>query len=196
MSCSMAYLTRKTSRATPTGYAVPHSNIQLHGRSQNRPARRNAWRELFRLPCQRHTSGATHLVGDIRPQNRRRRLDTVSLRGVNVQRLFGSQRAMKTIEDFTQFEQRAAYFDGDILSAAAKGINPLDRGSQVHFIAELQNLLDFPPAPGLSWDGKLDASKFPRCFAGNERSAIVSLAKHVVVNATQHRFTRTTKCTT
>lgn len=107
-----------------------------------------------------HTSGAMHLVGDIRPQNHRRRLDTVSLRGVNVQRLFGSQRAMKTIEDFTQFEQRAAYFDGDILSAAAKGINPLDRGSQVHFMAELQNLLDFPPAPSLGWDGKLDASKF------------------------------------
>ena len=108
-----------------------------------------------------HTSGATHLVGDIRPQTHRRRLDTVSLRGVNVQRLFGSQRAMKTIEDFTQFEQRAAYFDGDILSAAAKGINPLERGSQVHFMAELQNLLDFPPAPGLSWDGKLDAQQFP-----------------------------------
>lgn len=95
-----------------------------------------------------HTSGTTHLVGDIRPQTHRRRLDTVSLRGVNVQRLFGSQRAMKTIEDFTQFEQRAAYFDGDILSAAAKGINPLKApGSQVHFMAELQNLLDFPPAP-------------------------------------------------
>ena len=43
-----------------------------------------------------HTSGATHLVGDIRPQSHRRRLDTTSLRGVNIQRLFGSQRALKT----------------------------------------------------------------------------------------------------
>ena len=43
-----------------------------------------------------HTSGATHLVGDIRPQSHRRRIDTVSLRGVNVQRIFGSQRAMKS----------------------------------------------------------------------------------------------------
>jgi cytochrome c peroxidase len=106
-----------------------------------------------------HTSGATHLVGDIRPQSHRRRIDTPSLRGVNIQRLFGSQRALKTIEDFTEFEQRAAYFDGDILSSAAKGINPLERGSQVHFMSEFQELLDFPPAK-LGVDGKLDPHAF------------------------------------
>ncbi|HEV3258899.1 MAG TPA: cytochrome B6 [Gemmataceae bacterium] len=106
-----------------------------------------------------HTSGATHLVGDIRPQAHRRRIDTPSLRGVNIQRLFGSQRALKTIEDFTEFEQRAAYFDGDTLSSAAKGINPLERGSQVHFMSEFQELLAFPPAP-LGVDGKLDPKKF------------------------------------
>ena len=107
-----------------------------------------------------HTSGATHLAGDIRPQNHRRRIDTPSLRGVYIQRLFGSQRALKTIEDFTEFEQRGAYFDGDQLSASAKGVNRLDRGSQVHFMAEFQELLDFPPASGLGWDGKLDPQKF------------------------------------
>jgi cytochrome c peroxidase len=107
-----------------------------------------------------HTSAATHLVGDIRPQSHRRRIDTPSLRGVRVQRLFGSQRALKNIEDFTEFEQRAAYFDGDILSSAAKGINPLERSTQVHFMAEFQELLDFPPAPGLGWDAKLDPKKF------------------------------------
>jgi cytochrome c peroxidase len=106
-----------------------------------------------------HTSAATHLVGDIRPQAHRRRIDTPSLRGVNIQRLFGSQRALKSVEDFTEFEQRAAYFDGDILSSAAKGINPLERGSQVHFMAEFQDLLGFPPAP-LGLDGKLDPKKF------------------------------------
>src|SRR5205823_322803 len=108
-----------------------------------------------------HTSAATHLVGDIRPQSHRRRIDTPSLRGVNIQRLFGSQRALKSIEDFTEFEQRAAYFDGDQVSASAKGVNPLERGSQVHFMAEVQDLLDFPPAPGLGWDGRLDPRKFP-----------------------------------
>ncbi len=107
-----------------------------------------------------HTSAATHLVGDIRPQAHRRRIDTPSLRGVNIQRLFGSQRALKTIEDFTEFEQRAAYFDGDQVSASAKGINVLERGSQVHFMAEVQNLLDFPPAPALGLDGKLDPKQF------------------------------------
>jgi cytochrome c peroxidase len=99
-------------------------------------------------------------VGDIRPQQNRRRIDTPSLRGVNIQRLFGSQRALKSVEDFTEFEQRAAYFDGDILSSAAKGLNPLERGSQVHFMAEFQELLAFPPAPGLGLDGKLDPRKF------------------------------------
>jgi len=107
-----------------------------------------------------HTSGATHLIGDIRPQAHRRRIDTPSLRGVNIQRLFGSQRALKTVEDFTEFEQRAAYFDGDQVSATAKGINVLERGSQVHFMAEVQELLNFPPAPGLGIDGKLNPKKF------------------------------------
>ncbi|MFO0970559.1 MAG: cytochrome B6 [Gemmataceae bacterium] len=109
-----------------------------------------------------HTSGATHLVGDIRPQSHRRRIKTVSLRGVNVQRIFGSQRAMKSIEDFTQFEQLAAYFDGDPLTAMAKGMNILDRSTQVHFMAEVQDLLDFPPAPNLGLDGKLHPKKFAK----------------------------------
>lgn len=106
-----------------------------------------------------HTNAATHEVGDIRPAEFRHRIDTPSLRGVNIQRLFGSQRALKTVEDFTEFEQRAAYFDGDHLTAAKKGVNVLERGSQVHFMAEFQALLDFPPAPKLGIDGMLDPSK-------------------------------------
>ena len=106
-----------------------------------------------------HTNAATHLVGDIRPQEFRHRIDTPSLRGVNIQRLFGSQRALKSVEDFTEFEQRAAYFDGDPVTATKKGVNILDRGSQVHFMAEFQALLDFPPAPKLGIDGKLDPSQ-------------------------------------
>jgi len=106
-----------------------------------------------------HTSGAIHLVGDIRPQANRNRIETPSLRGVNIQRLFGSQRALKTVEDFTEFEQRAAYFDGDHLTAAKKGVNILDRGSQVQFMAEFQELLDFPPAAKLNIYGRLDSKK-------------------------------------
>jgi cytochrome c peroxidase len=43
--------------------------------------------------------------------------------------------------------------------AAKKGMNPLERGSQVHAMAEFQALLDFPPAPKLGVDGKLDPRK-------------------------------------
>ena len=103
-----------------------------------------------------HTAGAAHLVGDIRPQENRRRIETPSLRGVNIQRLFGSQRALKTVEDFTEFEQRAAYFDGDPVTAIKKGLNILDRGHQVHNMSEVQELLDFPPAPKLNVYGRLD----------------------------------------
>ncbi len=106
-----------------------------------------------------HTNSATHLAGDARPQAFRHRIETPPLRGVNVQRLFGSQRALKTVEDFTEFEQRGAYFDADIVAAAKKGVNVLERGGQVHHMAEFQAFLDFPPAPKLGWDGKLDPAK-------------------------------------
>ncbi len=116
-----------------------------------------------------HTNGATHLVGDIRPQEFRHRLDTPSLRGVNIQRLFGSQRVMKSVEDFTEFEQRAAYFDGDPVIATKKGVNILERGSQVHFMAEVQELFDFPPAPKLNLLGRLDPRKATEAELRGER---------------------------
>ncbi|MEP6569129.1 MAG: cytochrome B6 [Acidobacteriota bacterium] len=115
-----------------------------------------------------HTSGATHLVGDIRPQEFRHRIDTPSLRGVNIQRLFGSQRALKSVEDFTEFEQRAAYFDGDPVLATKKGLNILDHGSQVHDMAEFQELLNFPPAPKLNILGRLDRTKATEAEARGE----------------------------
>lgn len=106
-----------------------------------------------------HTNASTHTVGDIRPNEHRHRIDTPTLRGLNIQRLFGSQRALKTVEDFTEFEQRAAYFDGAPADATLKGTNILERGSQVHFMSEFQSLLDFPPAPKLNVFGKLDPAK-------------------------------------
>ena len=106
-----------------------------------------------------HQNGAVHLAPDNRPEWFRHRVGTVSLRGLNIQRLFGSQRALKTVEDFTEFEQRTAYFDGDIVTAAKKGVNPLERGSQVDFMADFEEMLDFPPAPKLDLFGKLDPAK-------------------------------------
>ena len=106
-----------------------------------------------------HTNGAIHLEQTVRPQSYRSRLDTPTLRGVNIQRLFGSKRALKTVEDFTEFEQRGAYFDGDTVLAIKKGVNILDRGAQVHAMAEFQEILDFPPAPKLDIYGRLIKEK-------------------------------------
>ncbi len=139
-------------RLLVTPFAQQQFNLTEDRRSE-RPSRGVT---CFDCHANGHTNAATHLVGDIRPQEFRHRLDTPSLRGVNIQRLFGSQRALKTVEDFTEFEQRGAYFDGDPVIATKKGVNVLDRGSQVHFMAEFQALLDFPPAPKLGIDGMLD----------------------------------------
>jgi cytochrome c peroxidase len=129
---------------------------QTEDRRSERPSRGVT---CFDCHANGHTNASTHLVGDIRPQAFRHRLDTPSLRGVNIQRLFGSQRALKSVEDFTEFEQRAAYFDGDPVMATKKGVNILERASQVHFMAEFMALLDFPPAPKLGIEGKLNSKK-------------------------------------
>ncbi|MEX2139854.1 MAG: cytochrome B6 [Pirellulales bacterium] len=138
---------------------TPFPQQQFNQTDDRRTERPSRGVMCFECHVNGHTNAATHLVGDIRPQEHRHRIDTPSLRGVNIQRLFGSQRALKSVEDFTEFEQRAAYFDGDPILATKKGVNPLDRGSQVHFMAEFQELLDFPPALKLDILGKLDKTK-------------------------------------
>jgi len=138
---------------------TPFPQQQFNQTEDRRSERPSFGVACFDCHANGHTNASTHLVGDIRPQEFRHRLDTPSLRGVNIQRLFGSQRALKSVEDFTEFEQRAAYFDGDPVIATKKGVNILERGSQVHFMAEFQELLDFPPAPKLGIEGKLDPKK-------------------------------------
>jgi cytochrome c peroxidase len=135
---------------------LPTAQQQFNLTDDRRSAKPSLGVSCFDCHANGHSNGATHLVGDIRPQELRHRLDTPSLRGVNIQRLFGSQRSLKTVEDFTEFEQRAAYFDGDPVIAAKKGVNILERGSEVHAMAELQELLAFPPAPKLDLFGRLD----------------------------------------
>jgi len=138
---------------------TPFPQQQFNQTSDRRSERPSRGVACFDCHANGHANGATHLVGDIRPEEHRHRLDTPSLRGVNIQRLFGSQRALKSVEDFTEFEQRAAYFDGDPVIATKKGANILERGSQVQFMAEFQELLDFPPAPKLDIFGKLNPQK-------------------------------------
>jgi cytochrome c peroxidase len=106
-----------------------------------------------------HTAGQFHLNPDMRPQERRFRLDTVSLRGVFNQQIHGSKRSLRSVEDFTEFEQRTAYFNGDEIHAIKKGMNILDR-IQVSHMAQMQNMFDFPPAPELDpVTGRLDSAK-------------------------------------
>jgi cytochrome c peroxidase len=106
-----------------------------------------------------HTTAQFHLSPDVRPQERRFRLDTVSLRGVFNQQIHGSKRRLRSVEDFTEFEQRTAYFNGDEIHAIKKGMNILDR-IQVSHMAQMQNMFDFPPAPKLDpVTGRLDPSK-------------------------------------
>ena len=138
---------------------TPFPQAQFNATDDRRSLKSTQGVACFDCHANGHTTAATHTVGDIRPNEHRHRIDTPSLRGVNIQRLFGSQRALKTVEDFTEFEQRAAYFDGDPIQAQKKGVNILERGSQVHFMAEFQSLLDFPPAPKLNIMGKLDSTK-------------------------------------
>src|SRR5438477_11878322 len=96
-----------------------------------------------------HTTGQFHLNPDDRPQQRRFRLDTVSLRGASQQQIHGSKRSLRSVEDFREFEQRTAYFNCDPIHAFKKGAMILDRVHVSH-MAQLQNMLDFPPAPKLN----------------------------------------------
>jgi cytochrome c peroxidase len=137
---------------------TPFPQQQFNATHDRRSRKASLGVACFDCHANGHTNGATHLVGDIRPQEFRHRIETPTLRGVNVQLLFGSQRALKTVEDFTEFEQRAAYFDGNPIDAQEKGVNVLERGSQVHFMGEFQNILAFPPAPKLNVLGRLDPS--------------------------------------
>jgi cytochrome c peroxidase len=125
-----------------------------------------------------HSNGAFHLTPDVRPQAGRFRLDTTSLRGMFNQQIHGSKRSLRSIEDFTEFEQRTAYFNGDHVSATRKGVHLPDRPNQVAMMAQMQNIIDFPPAPKLDPFGRLDPGRASeqelageRVFFGNGRCA-------------------------
>ena len=106
-----------------------------------------------------HSTGQFHLNPDTRPQSDRFRIDTTSLRGLFNQQIHGSKRSLRSVEDFSEFEQRTAYFNGDSIRAMKKGINMIDR-LQVAHMAQMQNMIDFPPAPKLDpMTARLDRKK-------------------------------------
>jgi cytochrome c peroxidase len=116
-----------------------------------------------------HSNAAFHLTPDVRPQADRFRLDTTSLRGLYNQQIHGSKRSLRSVEDFSEFEQRTAYFNGDHVSATRKGPNLPDRTNQVAMMAQMQNIIDFPPAPKLDPFNRLDPQKAtPQELAGEK----------------------------
>ena len=139
-----------------------------------------------------HTSGAFHITPDQRPEQRRIRLDTVSLRGLFNQQIHGSKRSLRSVEDFTEFEQRSAYFNGDMIYAIKKGMNILDR-IQVTNMAQMQNMLDFPPAPKLTVTGRLDPTKATAAELAGEK---LFFGKAQCSSCHPAPIISTTRCTT
>jgi cytochrome c peroxidase len=140
-----------------------------------------------------HTNAAFHLTPDVRPQAARFRLDTVSLRGLFNQRIHGSKRSLRSVEDFTQFEQRTAYFNGDHVSATRKGANLPDRTNQVAMMGQMQDIIDFPPAPKLDPLGRLDPSKATQqelagesVFMGKGRCAVCHVPETAFLDNQMH----------
>ncbi len=140
-----------------------------------------------------HTNGAFHLTPDVRPQAARFRLDTTSLRGMFNQQIHGSNRSLRSVEDFTEFEQRTAYFNGDHVSATRKGANLPDRTNQVAMMAQMQNIIDFPPAPKLDPLGRLDPSRATeqelageQVFMGKGRCAVCHIPQTAFMNNNMH----------
>jgi len=135
-----------------------------------------------------HTTGQFHLNPDDRPQQRRFRLDTVSLRGIANAQLHGSMRSLRSVEDFTEFEIRTAYFNGDPIHAMKKGFTIIPR-VQVAHMAQMQNMFDFPPAPKLNVMGRLDHAKADQAeirgeklFFGKAQCGVCHPAPHYIDN--------------
>ncbi len=105
-----------------------------------------------------HTTGQIELNPDDRPQQRRLRLDTPSMRGTYNQQIHGSKRSIRSLRDFAEFEQRTAYFNGDEIHATKKGVFFFSPDQAAH-MERMQSMFDWPPAPKLTALGRLDPSK-------------------------------------
>ena len=98
-----------------------------------------------------HTNAATHLVGDIRPQELRHRIDTpVAARREHPAALRLAARAEDRRGLHRVRAARGLLRRRPGRSRRRRASTSLDRGSQVHAMAEFQELLDFPPAPKLT----------------------------------------------
>src|SRR5438552_9309717 len=68
---------------------TPFAQQQFNQTEDRRSEKASRGVACFDCHANGHSNGATHESGDVRPQQHRRRIDTPSLRGVNIERLFG-----------------------------------------------------------------------------------------------------------
>ena len=111
------------------------------------------------------------------------------------QQIHGSKRSLRSVEDFTEFEQRTAYFNGDPIHAMKKGFTIIPTASRSRHMAQMQNMFDFPPAPKLD---RRPAGSIPT-KATRERAArrgAVLRQGPVRELPPGARSTSTTRCTT
>jgi len=99
-----------------------------------------------------HTNGAILLEPSTRPSLASVRLDTPSLRGVGRARLLGSKRAIHSLAEFAVVED---YFEGELFWAKHIGAKPFT-GEEALAISAFLSAIDFPPAPRLGPEGRLD----------------------------------------
>ena len=106
----------------------------------------------------------------------------MSLRGTIQQPIFGSKRAIRSLKDFAQFEQRTAYFHGDSIHAEKKRKFELSP-EQAAPMERAQSMFNLPPAAKLTPLGRLDPSKAPegelrgeQVFSGKGQCAVCHAA--------------------
>jgi hypothetical protein len=102
-----------------------------------------------------HTNGAIAMDPGTRPTLARVRLDTPSLRGNSINRLFSLRRSIRSLDHFSEVEE---YFDGDIALQLQIGGRQLDRAT-TNRMGDFNNIIAFPPAPKLNRLGRLDPTK-------------------------------------
>ena len=134
-------------RPTPTTWFN-----QTHHRVTREP---NAGVSCMSCHTNGHTNGAIALGPDARPNLKRLRTDTPTLRGMFNNLTLSSKRAIRGLDHFAEVEE---YFDGD--PGMAQAIGP--RGVQASVnsrMGDFQSIIDYPPAPKLGPDMRLIRSK-------------------------------------
>ncbi len=102
-----------------------------------------------------HTNGAIEMDPGTRPTLARVRLDSPTLRGNHINRIFSLKRSIRSTDHFAEVEE---YFDGDITLQPQIGGRQLDRAS-TNRMGDFNSIIGFPPAPKLDRFGRLDSAK-------------------------------------